>query len=97
MTSLVRFERPVVIQIGNHSPERSVFDVNDAASILLRDFGSQTEKRRAAMDACLKVLRGKAHPPAARRAFVAAAREANILRGDSSFEPMAPRGTSSLA
>jgi hypothetical protein len=36
MTSLVRFERPVVIQIGRHSPERAVFDVNDAASILLR-------------------------------------------------------------
>ncbi|WP_419697327.1 DUF982 domain-containing protein (plasmid) [Mesorhizobium muleiense] len=35
-----------------------------------------------AMDACLQVLRGKAHPPAARRAFVAAALEAKILRCD---------------
>ncbi|MCV3211847.1 MULTISPECIES: DUF982 domain-containing protein [Mesorhizobium] len=82
MTGLVRFERPVVIQISRHSTERAVCDVNDAASILLRDFGRQTERRRAAMDACLKVLRGEAHPPAARRAFVAAAREANILRCD---------------
>lgn len=79
---LGQIERPVVIQIGRHGTERAVFDVNDAASILLRDSGRQTEKRRAAMDACLKVLRGEAHPPAARRAFVAAAREANILRGD---------------
>ncbi|QND69385.1 DUF982 domain-containing protein (plasmid) [Mesorhizobium sp. AR07] len=82
MTGLVRFERQVVVQIGRHSPERAVFDVNDAAAILLQVSGRQTEKRRAAMDACLKALRGKAHPPAARRAFVAAAREANILRGD---------------
>ncbi|MER9586454.1 DUF982 domain-containing protein [Mesorhizobium sp. M0276] len=71
MTGLVRFKRPVVIQIGRHSTERAVFEVNDAASILLRDFGGrQTEKRKAAMDACLKVLRGDAHPPVARRAFV---------------------------
>lgn len=49
MTGLVRFERQVVVQIGNHSPERAVFDVNDAASILLRDSGRQTEKRRAAI------------------------------------------------
>ncbi|GLR45536.1 hypothetical protein GCM10007880_60540 [Mesorhizobium amorphae] len=82
MTGLVRFERLVVVQIDRHSKERAVFDVNDAASILLRDFGRQTEKRKAAMDACLKVLRGEAHPPTARRAFVAAAREANILRCD---------------
>ncbi|TIW20532.1 MAG: DUF982 domain-containing protein, partial [Mesorhizobium sp.] len=31
---------------------------------------------------CLRVLRGESHPPAARRAFVAAALEAKILRGD---------------
>ncbi|WP_366513592.1 DUF982 domain-containing protein [Mesorhizobium sp.] len=35
-----------------------------------------------AMDACLQVLRGEAHPPAARRAFVAAALEAKNLRSD---------------
>ncbi|ESX59555.1 MULTISPECIES: DUF982 domain-containing protein [unclassified Mesorhizobium] len=82
MTGLVRFERPVVIQIGRYT-ERTVFDVNDAASILLRDLGGrQTEKHRAAMDACLKVIRGELHPPAARRAFVAVAREAKILRCD---------------
>ncbi|WP_342634391.1 DUF982 domain-containing protein, partial [Mesorhizobium hawassense] len=80
MAGLTRFERPVVVRIGHHSPERSVFDVNDAAMILVRDLQSQTEKRRQAMDACLQVLRGETHPPAARRAFVAAALEAKILR-----------------
>ncbi|MBZ9761719.1 DUF982 domain-containing protein [Mesorhizobium sp. CA8] len=34
------------------------------------------------MVACLQALRGQAHPPAARRAFVAAALEAKILRSD---------------
>lgn len=77
-----RFERPVVVKVTRHAAERIVFDVSDAAAILLRDFPRQTEKRRQAMDACLRVLRGESHPPAARRAFVAAALEAKILRND---------------
>ncbi|MGX5805642.1 DUF982 domain-containing protein [Bradyrhizobium sp. Arg314] len=79
---LSRFERPVVVQLGRHGSERIVHDVNDAATILLRDLPRQTEKRRTAMDICLQVLRGEARPPAARRAFVAAALEAKILRSD---------------
>ncbi|RWI33291.1 MAG: DUF982 domain-containing protein [Mesorhizobium sp.] len=82
MTGLRRFERPVVVRVGRHSSERIVSDVNEAAAILLRDLHGQTEKRKLAMDACLQVLRGEAHPPAARRAFVAAALEAKILRSD---------------
>ncbi|WP_287100061.1 hypothetical protein [Mesorhizobium sp.] len=38
-----------------------MFEVNDAATILLRDLHRQTEKRKIAMDACLQVLRGEAH------------------------------------
>ncbi|RWD52409.1 DUF982 domain-containing protein [Mesorhizobium sp. M2A.F.Ca.ET.039.01.1.1] len=82
MARISRFERPVVIQTGRRGSERIVFDVNEAANILLRDTHRQTEKRKAAMEACLRVLRGEAHPPIARRAFVVAALEANILRGD---------------
>ncbi|TJW66762.1 MAG: DUF982 domain-containing protein, partial [Mesorhizobium sp.] len=52
-----RFERPVVVQVSRHAAERVVFDVNDAATILLRDLPRETEKRKAAMDACLRVLR----------------------------------------
>lgn len=59
-----------------------VLDVNDAAAILLRDIGRQTEKSGIAMDVCLQVLRAKARSPVARRAFVAAALEAKILRSD---------------
>lgn len=46
MTGLSRFERPVVVQVGRHSSERIVFEVNDAATILLRDLHRQTEKRK---------------------------------------------------
>ncbi|MGX5832037.1 DUF982 domain-containing protein [Mesorhizobium sp. 43Arga] len=82
MVGISKFERAVVIQGARPGSERTVFDVNEAADILLRDIHCQTEKRKAAMQACLQVLRGEAHPPVARRAFVAAALEANILRGD---------------
>ncbi|WP_095205212.1 DUF982 domain-containing protein [Mesorhizobium carmichaelinearum] len=82
MLHLSSFARPVVVQLSPHERERTIFDVNDAAKMLLRNFPHETEKRKLAMDACLQVLRGEARPPAARRAFVAAALEAKILRGD---------------
>lgn len=82
MAGLIRFERPVVVQLNRHSAERIVLDVNDAATILLRSFQRETQKSKLAMDACLQVLRGESHPLAARRAFVAAALEAKILRSD---------------
>lgn len=77
-----RFVRPVVVQVGRHDRECIIFDVNDAATILLRSFPHQTKKRKLAMDACLQVLRGEAQSPVARRAFVVAALEAKILRSD---------------
>jgi hypothetical protein len=82
VASFNRFERAVVIQLDRDGSERVVFDVNDAATILLRDLERQTEKRKLAMDACLQVLRDEAHPAAARRAFVSAALEAKILHCD---------------
>ncbi|MER8601885.1 DUF982 domain-containing protein [Mesorhizobium sp. M1339] len=72
----------MVAKVSRHRSERIVFDVNDAAAILLRDLSRRTEKRKIPMDACRQVLRGEAHPSAARRAFVAAALEAKILRSD---------------
>ncbi|MGX7877126.1 DUF982 domain-containing protein [Mesorhizobium sp. ORM6] len=43
---------------------------------------NQWESTKLAMDVCLQVLRGEGHSPAARRAFVAAAQKAKILRSD---------------
>ncbi len=72
----------MVVQVGRLDRERVIFDVNEAATILLRSFPYQTEKRKLAMDACLQVLRGEVQSPVARRAFVVAALEAKILRSD---------------
>ena len=77
-----RFVRPVIIRIGRTGPERVVTDAGDAAQLLLRDWHHERAKRQAAMDACLRVLRGEARTPVARQAFVAAAIEAKVLRGD---------------
>ncbi|RUW31193.1 MAG: hypothetical protein EOS81_22435 [Mesorhizobium sp.] len=60
-----------------------VFNVSDAAAILLHDLHRQTEKtERQRWTPVCRVLRGEAHPPAARKAFDAAALEAMIMRSD---------------
>jgi hypothetical protein len=75
-----RFERPVIIRTGGS--DRTIFDVNAAAEILLKAFPKETARRKAAMAACLRVIRGEAHTPVARQAFVAAALEVGMLAGD---------------
>lgn len=75
-----RFERPVTIRTGGS--DRTIVDVNSAADILLKAFPRETARRKAAMIACLGVIRGEAHPPVARRAFVSAALEVGILAAD---------------
>lgn len=78
--SVRRFVRPVVIRTGGM--DKIVVDVNEAAEILLRSFPKETARRKTAMAACLKALRGEGHALSARGAFVAAAREVGILAGD---------------
>jgi len=75
-----RFERPVIIREDGN--DRAIVDVNAAAEVLLKTFPRETARRKAAMAACLGVIRGEAHPPFARRAFVSAALEVGILAGD---------------
>ena len=75
-----RFERPVIIRTDGN--DRMVVDVNTAAEILLKAFPRETARRKAAMAACLRVIRGEAHPPVARQAFVSAALEVGILAAD---------------
>jgi hypothetical protein len=75
-----RFARPVIVRTGGS--DRVVVDVNVAAEILLKAFPRETARRKAAMAACLRVIRGEAHPPVARQAFVSAALEVGILAAD---------------
>ena len=74
-----KFSRPVIVKIGG---ERTVTDVDEAATLLLHRWHHQGPKRRAAMDACMRAIRGEVGPPVARGAFVAAALEAKVLVAD---------------
>jgi hypothetical protein len=75
-----RFERPVVIRTDGS--DRTIVDIDSAAQVLLKAFPRETARRKAAMAACLGVIRGEAHPSLARRAFVSAALEVGILAAD---------------
>lgn len=77
------FHRPVVVQTGRLDRERVIASTRDAAAVLLKDWPLPDSRMRArAMAACLGVIRGEKPPYVARRAFVAAAREAKVLVGD---------------
>jgi hypothetical protein len=77
------FHRPVTVQTGRLDRERVVTSTRDAAAVLLKDWPlADSVKRTRAMAACLSVIRGEKPPHVARRAFVAAAREAKVLVED---------------
>lgn len=57
-----------------------IVDIRSCGEFLLRRWpGKRSDKRRDALQACSDVTSGKRPPEIARRAFVAAAREAGIL------------------
>lgn len=65
---------------------REAATVAQAALLLIREWPEDCgEKHRSALQACLRVLGGEKPPSFARRAFVAAAREAKILAGDDAY------------
>jgi hypothetical protein len=77
------FARPVTIRLRSNSCDQIVIDANHAGQILMHQWpGENCAKRRAAMIARLRVLRGEASAPIARGAFVSPALEAHILAGD---------------
>lgn len=81
--AITRFARPVTIRLRKGSRDEIVVDASRAGRILMKEWpAGDSPKRQAAMEACLRVLRGEAFSPIARRAFVAAALEAHVLAGD---------------
>lgn len=77
------FHKPVVIQPGRIDRDRVVTTVAEAAQILIHQWPApKCEKRQAAMQACLDVIRGDRAPGHARLAFIDAAKQARILVGD---------------
>jgi hypothetical protein len=70
---------------------REAATVAQAALFLIREWpATRGEKYRASLQACLDVLDGKKLPYRARKAFVAAAREANILSDEGHAEGPEP-------
>jgi len=74
------WSKPVRIRIGHGTTRIAVTNTVQAATLLLEQWpGGAGPKHLAARKACVAVLEGKAPPARARRAFEAAAREADIL------------------
>nr|WP_268930541.1 DUF982 domain-containing protein [Mesorhizobium sp. SEMIA396] len=74
------FRKPIIIQPGRIDRDRVVVSVSDAAEVLLRDWPKPTSERRlAAIRACLAVMRGEKPTRTARQAFIVAAKDAKIL------------------
>lgn len=79
----IRFHKPVIVQPGRIDRDRVVLTTKDAAELLLRDWPDTAPgKRERAMQACLEVIKGRKPPSHARRAFIAAAKDAKILLND---------------
>ncbi len=80
------FDRPVSVRTAADEAPRDVTNTRQAAEMLLHRWPGPWEGRHhAARVACLAVLKGLEAPIHARRAFAAAAREADILTEN---EPM---------
>lgn len=75
-----KFESPVTVFTDPAGGKATIGDIGACSHFLLRNWPSKrSDKRRAALQACSDVSSGKRPPEIARRAFVAAAREAGIL------------------
>lgn len=78
-----RFDRPVKVLLGGPGKTRIVSSTREAAECLLYRWPDKRGPRHhAARLACMDVLQGLKKAHAARRAFRAAADEADILAGD---------------
>ena len=74
------FSKPIAVSVGISGSIQNVLNARQAAELLARHWpDAGTEKHRNAHHTCLEVLNGRKAPELAREAFVAAAREANIL------------------
>lgn len=71
---------PVVVQTGRLDRFMVVADTRMAADVLVRRWRwERTPRYQRAAKTCLEVMQGRKPPYLARRAFVAAAKEARIL------------------
>ncbi|WP_442580197.1 DUF982 domain-containing protein [Mesorhizobium sp. ASY16-5R] len=77
-----RFETPVTVKAAQ-GPDKSLNTAREATDYLLNSWpGKRGPKHREALQACHDALAGTKPAMTARRAFVAAAREASVLVTD---------------
>jgi len=75
-----QFDTPIIVKLDATGALLTLRTARDTADFLLsRWTGKRTEKHRAALQACSDVQNAGKPPMSARRAFIAAAREAGVL------------------
>jgi hypothetical protein len=75
-----RFETPVTVKSAVAGPDKLLRSASEASDYLLNNWpGKRSPKHRAALQACHDAIAGDKPAMAARRAFIAAAREADAL------------------
>lgn len=75
-----RFENPITVKVDQVGTLLSLRTAREASDFLLNRWpGKRSEKHRAALQACSDVNEGSKPAIGARRAIVAAAREAGVL------------------
>jgi hypothetical protein len=78
-----RFEVPVTVRSGATGPDKLLKSAREASDFLLNQWpGKRSPKHRAALQACHDALAGGKPAMTARRAFIAAAREVDVLVSD---------------
>ncbi len=79
----IRFETPVTVKGDAAGTSLLLRSAKEASAFLLNNWpGKKSPKHRAALQACSDAISGEKPAMAARRAFVAAAREAGIFIND---------------
>ncbi|MDH4985211.1 DUF982 domain-containing protein [Aminobacter anthyllidis] len=74
------FARPVLVELGRPGNYRRIMSVGDAAACLATSWPlNRGPRHRHAVQTCLRVLEGHHSSEDARRAFVAAAMESEVL------------------
>ncbi len=78
-----RFETPVIVKSGPDGAPLQLRSAAEASDFLLNKWpGKRTAKHRAALQACSDTISSGKSAMTARRAFVAAAREVDVLVTD---------------
>jgi len=78
-----RFETPVTVKSASAGPNQVLRSAREASDYLLNSWpGKRSPKHRAALQACHDAIAGDKPAMTARRAFIAAAREVDVLISD---------------